>query len=78
MALAGPLAWTFVEVLIKAQRDRAAQAALGVVLVLFINSFGENIEILAYLIWPGLLLLGIAMKRRRVGLWVSTLGCDRW
>jgi hypothetical protein len=73
-ALGVPLAWTFCETLIKAQRDRVAQAALGVTLVLFINSFGENLEILGYLIWPGLLLLGIAMKRRRVGIWSSPLG----
>jgi hypothetical protein len=68
-ALAIPMAWTFVECLIKAQKDRAARAALGITLVLFVNSFGENIEILAYLTWPGLLLLGIAMNRRVVSIW---------
>ena len=75
--LAFAMAWTFVEMLIKAQRDRTARAALGVIIVLFINSFGENLEILCYLIWPGLLLLGIAMNRRRVGLWSPTLGLAR-
>ena len=76
-ALGIPMAWTFADLLIKAQRDRVARAALGVTIVVFINSFGENIEILGYLIWPGLLLLGIAMNRRRAGIWSATLGSPR-
>lgn len=64
VALALPLAWTFCEMLVKAQRDRHARAGLGIVLVLLFNSFGENLEILAYLAWPGLIVIGIAMKRR--------------
>ncbi|WP_262492520.1 O-antigen ligase family protein [Marinobacter sp. AL4B] len=31
-------------------------------LMLFLYTFGENLEILAYLIWPGLLCIGIAHK----------------
>jgi len=77
LGLAAPLAWTFVECLIKAQRDPAARAALGVVIAVFLNSNGENIEILAYLIWPGLLLLGIAMSRRTVSIWSPTMGLER-
>jgi len=30
--------------------------------ILFIMSFAENIEYLAYLYWPGLLIMGIAFK----------------
>jgi hypothetical protein len=63
-ALALPLAWSFFELLAKAQRDAVARAAFGMVLVLVFNSFGENLEILAYLAWPGLLVIGIAAKRR--------------
>jgi len=35
---------------------------LGLIMVglLFVYSFGENLEILAYLIWPGLILIGKA------------------
>ncbi len=68
-----PLAWTFIACVIKAQKDRTARAALGVTLVLFVNSFGENLEILAYLTWPGLLLIGIAMRRRTVSIWAQPL-----
>ena len=77
LGLAAPLAWSFVEFLIKSQRDPVARTALGVIIVLFINSFAENIEILVYLIWPALLLLGIAFNRRRVGVWSPTLGSPR-
>ena len=77
LSLAVPMAWTFVELVIKAQRDPVARAALGVLIVLFINSFGENLEILSYLVWPGLLLLGIAFNRRYVGIWSPTLGSQR-
>ena len=64
LALALPLAWSFFELLAKAQRDAVARAALGMVLVLLFNSFGENLEILAYLAWPGLLVIGIASHRK--------------
>lgn len=74
LALALPMAATTVVLLVKAQRDPVARAAVGVVLVMFVNSFGENIEILAYLLWPGLLVLGMAAKRRRIGLWAELLG----
>ena len=63
LALALPLAWSFFELLAKAQRDAVARAALGMVLVFLFNSFGENLEILAYLAWPGLLVIGIALRR---------------
>jgi hypothetical protein len=64
VALALPLAWSFFELLAKAQRDATARAALGMVLVLMFNSFGENLEILAYLAAPGLLAIGIASRHK--------------
>jgi len=48
--------------LIKAQKSKAARAGVSTILVLFIMSFAENIEYLAYLYWPGLLIMGIAFK----------------
>ncbi|HEY8578298.1 MAG TPA: O-antigen ligase family protein [Beijerinckiaceae bacterium] len=62
-ALALPLAWTIVELIFKAQASRTARTALGVALVLLSYSFGENLEILSYLFWPGLIVIGIAMRR---------------
>lgn len=64
IALAVPLLWSFVELLAKAQAARTARAALGITLVLFLYTFGENLEILAYLFWPGLVILGVAFRQR--------------
>ena len=41
-----------------------ARAALAVTIVIAFYTFGENLEILSYLFWPGLVLIGIAMRRR--------------
>jgi hypothetical protein len=62
-ALAAPLAWTFVEMVAKAQSDRVARCALGVVVIITFYTFGENLEILSYLFWPGLVVIGVAMRR---------------
>ena len=72
--LAVPMAWSFLECLAKAQSDRAARAALGVLLVLFCYSFGENMETLIYLYWPGMILVGIAARRRFVPPYKPMLG----
>ncbi|WP_394200886.1 O-antigen ligase family protein [Shewanella waksmanii] len=39
-----------------------SRVALAVLIMLFLYTFGENLEILAYLFWPGLLIIGIAFK----------------
>ena len=65
-ALAAPMACSGVELMAKAQTDRAARAALGVLLVIFIYTFAENMETLIYLFWPGMVIIGIALKRRFV------------
>ncbi len=62
IAQAIPLLWSFLDLLIKAQKSKAARAGLSTILVLVIMSFAENIEYLAYLYWPGLLIMGIAFK----------------
>jgi hypothetical protein len=64
LALAIPLAWSISETVVKAQADRVGRAAFGVVVVLTFYTFGENLEILSYLFWPGLVVMGISMRRR--------------
>ncbi len=59
-SLAIPLLWTFVEMVLLAQISSLGRMALGVTFILFFFSFGENLEILSYLFWPGLLVLGAA------------------
>ncbi|MCK0098441.1 O-antigen ligase domain-containing protein [Qipengyuania sp. S6317L1] len=62
-SLAVPLVATFLVLLVKAQADRTARAGLGLALALVLYSFGENLEILAYLYWPALVVIGIALRR---------------
>lgn len=64
LALALPLAYTIFELLAKAQADRVARCALSVVVILIFYTFGENLEILSYLFWPGMVVIGIALRRR--------------
>lgn len=64
LALALPLVYTIAELLFKAQADRVARCALSVVVILIFYTFGENLEILSYLFWPGLVVIGIALRRR--------------
>ena len=63
LALAVPMAWTWIEMIAKSQADRVARAGLAIIIVISFYTFGENLEILAYLFWPGLVVVGVAMQR---------------
>jgi hypothetical protein len=77
LALAGPVVWTLIELAIRAQSDRTARCALSVMLLLTFYSFGENLEILVYLIWPGLIVVGVATGRRLISPFHRLLGNAR-
>jgi hypothetical protein len=62
IALAVPLLWSFIDLLYKAYKNKTAKVGLSVILVLFFFTFGERIEGLAYLYWPGLVIMGMAFK----------------
>ncbi|NJP20876.1 MAG: O-antigen ligase domain-containing protein [Hydrococcus sp. CRU_1_1] len=62
LALAIPMVLSFLILLVKAQRYETAQTGLTILFILFLYTFGENLEILAYLFWPGLVIMGIAFK----------------
>ena len=64
VGLAIPMLATFVELVAKAQTNRMARSGLAMTLVLLMYSFGENLEVLAYLYWPGLLLIGKSLAMR--------------
>ena len=66
LGLAVPLGWSFIELIAKAQRDRVARVGLGILISIALFSLGDNIEIVAYLIWPSLVFLGVAFRRRLV------------
>lgn len=48
--------------ILKSQTRYVARAALSVWLVMILFSFGENLEGLVYLYWPGLILIGCGLK----------------
>ncbi len=62
-ALAVPMFASFVELIMKAQTSRTARGGLAMMLTLLLYTFGENLEILVYQFWPGLLLIGRASRQ---------------
>ncbi|MEM9669059.1 MAG: O-antigen ligase domain-containing protein [Pseudomonadota bacterium] len=63
VALAVPLVWSLLEfALLAMMRSRSGKLAFAMVLLMCLYSVGENLEILAYLIWPGLIAMGIAAR----------------
>ncbi|MCM5703276.1 O-antigen ligase domain-containing protein [Larsenimonas salina] len=65
-ALAAPMAISFLHLLFHAPNSSIARSGLIMVGLLVVYSFGENLEILAYLIWPGLMLIGKAHHDARL------------
>jgi hypothetical protein len=66
LALAIPMGASAVELLRRAVSSRyvLGSAGLGVLAILFLYTFGENLEILVYLYWPGMILMGKALQER--------------
>ncbi len=61
-AMAIPMILSFFFLLIKAQKSKEAATGLAILFILFLYTFGENLEILVYLYWPGMIAMGIAFK----------------
>ena len=59
LALLAPLLWQILLALVDAARGPRGALPLSVAMTLVLLSFGENLEIEAYMLWPGLLVLGI-------------------
>jgi hypothetical protein len=64
-ALVVPMVWSFIDLISKARSSKVAQVGLSILLVLCLFTLGERIEGLAYLYWPGLVIIGIAFKERK-------------
>ncbi len=65
-ALLVPFVWQMLLCLIDAARGRRGRLPLGIMMTLTLLSFGENIEIEAYLLWPALILLGIHARELKL------------
>ena len=59
LAFAIPLAWQTLLVLRDAAMGPRGRLPLGLVMTIVLLTFGENVEIEAYLLWPALTMLGI-------------------
>ena len=62
LALAIPLIITLCACVRAAQRNAIGRVSLALCLTLILYSFGENLEILVYLTWPAMVLIGIALR----------------
>lgn len=62
-SLAIPMFASFAELILKAQTSRTACGGLAILITLLFYTFGENLEILVYQFWPGLLLIGRASRQ---------------
>ncbi|HMT43302.1 MAG TPA: O-antigen ligase domain-containing protein [Chakrabartia sp.] len=63
LSLALPMAATVLACIRAAIRDRAGRTALAMALVYALYSFGENLEVLTYLCWPALVLIGVGLRK---------------
>lgn len=63
-ALLLPLVASFLLLAARAQKSRNARTALGIMIFFSFSTFTENVEMLAYLMWPGFVMLGIAAAER--------------
>lgn len=61
-ALLVPLAWHTLVTVIDAARHPRGRLPLGILMTIILLSFGENLEIEAYMLWPGLVLLGVHLR----------------
>jgi len=66
-ALAVPMVATALDLLRRAANPRyqLGSVGLGIIIILFMYTFGENLEILVYLFWPGMLIMGMALQETK-------------
>lgn len=65
LALLVPLVWQTALALLDAARHPRGRLPLSIMMTIVLLSFGENVEIEAYMLWPGLLVLGEHAARLR-------------
>lgn len=65
VALLLPMLWHTVLVLLDATRHPRARLPMAIIMTIVLLSFGENLEIQAYMLWPGLMVLGIHAREMR-------------
>jgi hypothetical protein len=56
--------WSFLTILLKAKESETARVGLTLFVCITLASFVDNIDFLAYSIWPALLIIGIALNEK--------------
>jgi hypothetical protein len=66
MALAIPMTATAIELIRRtiSGNYKLAATGLGMLMILFLYTFGENLEILVYLYWPGMIAMGLSLQEQ--------------
>ncbi|MDB2407397.1 O-antigen ligase domain-containing protein [Jannaschia sp.] len=67
LALLVPLLWQIGLALVDAARGPRGRLPLGLVMTVVLLTFGENVEIEAYMLWPALLLFGLHAREVATG-----------
>ena len=62
IALAVPMSWTAWMLLVGGRTSKAGVSAFGILMILGLYALSENLEMLAYLYWPGLVVLGMGLR----------------
>lgn len=62
LAMMVAMIWTTLDLAITSQNRTTARGGLAIIFVMWFFSFSENLEMLAYLYWPGLVLIGISLR----------------
>lgn len=57
-----PLVWHTLFAMYDAARHPRGRLPMGILMTMVLLSFGENIEIQAYMLWPALILLGVHLR----------------
>ena len=61
--MAIPMLVSFIVLWLISFQSSVGRVGVAMLLILFLYTFGENLEVLAYLYWPALVLVGIAVSR---------------
>ncbi len=70
LALLVPFVWQTLIALIDAAKGPRGRLPMGIMMTLTLLSFGENIEIEAYMLWAGLIILGIHARETAHPSWI--------
>ncbi len=75
-ALAVPMLATLIDLLRRASNPRYQLGSVGLsmIVILFLYTFGENLEILVYLYWPGMIMMGMALQEAKSPSVASAVG----